>query len=156
MTTRQQELDLKIVNAPNKTQYRVLSAVTKVPKGKVTTYGHIAELIGKPRSYSRVVGQNLKHCKLIIKQLNETLDDESKKIDQNSFPWWRILSQGGSLAKRGNSGEAKQKTKLEEEGLEFVGSGNKKHIDMKEYGWFPSKVEYKDVKDEEVDFDKEE
>lgn len=38
---------------------RVYDIVAQIPKGKVTTYGHIAALLGQPRS-ARVVGWAMK------------------------------------------------------------------------------------------------
>lgn len=109
--------------------YAVYSVVSQIPHGKVTSYGHIAYLIGRP-SNARQVGSSLKHCEYIVSRLNE----ENAGI--SNLPWWRVILSLGSIAQR-ESGEYEQARRLREEGVEVNGM----KVAMDEHGWFPDDVE---------------
>lgn len=111
----------------------VYSVVSQVPPSHVTSYGHVAYLIGRPQN-SRQVGSSLKHSKMIIDLLNKELPIE----DQISFaelPWWRIVLSVGKISPRGNSsGEMDQARLLRAEGVLVLSNH---HINMEDFGWFP-------------------
>lgn len=107
----------------------VYSTVSKIPYGSVTSYGHIAELIGKPQN-PRQVGSSLKHCSQVLMLLQQ--DD----IEFPNLPWWRVISSSGLIAKR-DLGEYEQKRLLQAEGVEVIGM----KISLSEYGWFPEELE---------------
>lgn len=109
--------------------YSVYAAVAKVPYGKVTSYGHIAYLIGRPQN-ARMVGSSLKHSEYIIGKLNE----EQAAIE--ALPWWRVILSAGLVSVR-ESGELEQVRRLRNEGVEVNGL----KVDLSEYGWFPDEVE---------------
>ncbi|MFH1544189.1 MAG: MGMT family protein [Patescibacteria group bacterium] len=79
---------------------RVYKAVSRIPKGKVTTYGFISALIGSPRA-ARQVGWALRNT------------PEGVHI-----PWWRVINSNGYISIR-NPEVTKdlQKELLEKEGV---------------------------------------
>lgn len=105
--------------------YAVYSVVGQIPYGKVTSYGHIAYLIGRPQN-ARRVGSSLKHCEYIVSRLNE------EDADISDLPWWRVIQSLGAIAIR-DSGEFEQAKRLQEEGVEVSGL----KVNMTDYGWFP-------------------
>ncbi|KZT39050.1 DNA binding methylated-DNA--cysteine S-methyltransferase [Sistotremastrum suecicum HHB10207 ss-3] len=123
--------------------YRV---VRQIPPGKVTSYGHIAKLVGMPR-HSRHVGQALKY-----------LDPQS------NLPWYRVISSSGQISSRGpgTSGARRQRDELEAEGIEVTGGevglegGNDGggRVNLRTYGWFPDSVDFGEVQgDEDLEAD---
>lgn len=54
-------------------------------------------------------------------------------------PWWRVVAKGGGLPihRRDPTLERLQRTRLEEEGVGFVGD----RVDMTRYGWNPVEAE---------------
>lgn len=97
------------------THDRIYSAVRRIPKGKVATYGQIAALTGFPR-HARQVGYAL-----------AALDDSQ------SVPWHRVINSKGEISKRSRPGYADlQRILLEDEGIEFDASGR---ISLKRFQW---------------------
>ncbi|KAF8915219.1 MGMT family protein [Mucidula mucida] len=101
----------------------VYDTVRRIPPGKVTTYGHIAKLIGMPRN-SRQVGQALKF-------LSPDLDPP--------VPWQRVISSSGAMSSRGpgTDGAQRQRTELEAEEVEVSDSLK---VNLRAYGWFPESL----------------
>lgn len=82
---------------------RVLSAVRSIPRGYVSTYGHIALMAGSPGA-ARQVGW-------VLAGLHPEADD---------VPWHRIINARGRISIRGRGDMAElQKRLLESEGIEF-------------------------------------
>ncbi|KAI5118732.1 hypothetical protein M0805_000062 [Coniferiporia weirii] len=103
----------------------VYQTVRQIPFGRVTSYGHIAKLIGLPR-HSRHVGQALKY-------LNVDAD----------VPWQRVVSSSGKISSRGpgTSGAQRQREALEGEGVEVrVMRDGGLAVNFSECGWFPERV----------------
>ncbi|KIM30585.1 hypothetical protein M408DRAFT_287780 [Serendipita vermifera MAFF 305830] len=102
---------------------QVYDTIRLIPYGKVTSYGHIAALIGMPR-HSRHVGGALK-----------MLDPES------DVPWQRVVSSTGAISSRGpgTTGARRQAEALEAEGLtvEETRAGQFR-VNFRTYGWFPA------------------
>ena len=94
---------------------RIYSVVSRIPRGRVTTYGHVAALCGKPRA-ARTVGWAL-HA------LPEGHD----------VPWHRVINARGgiSISKVGIPPEL-QRALLEAEGVEFDRHGC---VDLERWGW---------------------
>jgi len=106
----------------------VYDAVRQIPTGKVTTYGHIAKLVGKP-TYSRHVGQALKWL--------------SPDVDP-PVPWQRVIASSGTISSRGpaTDGAQRQRDALEAEGVEVSdGRTGEMRVDLWTYGWFPNALE---------------
>lgn len=82
---------------------QVYSIVKKIPRGKVTTYGQIAEVLGNPR-LSRQVGWAL-HAN-----------------SSSEVPCHRVVNREGRLAPNfAFDGPAEQKRRLLAEGVSFQG-----------------------------------
>jgi methylated-DNA-protein-cysteine methyltransferase-like protein len=95
---------------------KVYEIVKKIPHGKVTTYGAIAEKLGI-RSSARMVGWALNSDKL-----NEEM------------PYHRVVNRNGELTgKRHFATVDLMKQLLESEGIEFSDDA----VDMKNHFWKP-------------------
>ena len=81
---------------------RVLSAVRRIPPGRVATYGDIAALAGKPRA-SRAVGNIMRRSR------------------EPGMPYHRVIGAGGAIGGYGGSVQVKREL-LRAEGIE-VGIG---------------------------------
>jgi methylated-DNA-protein-cysteine methyltransferase-like protein len=90
----------------------VLDIVCQIPRGKVTTYGHIAALAGWP-SHSRMVGRTLRYSP-----------------GAEKLPCHRVVNKEGRTA----PGWSQQRTILEEEGISFKLNG---HVDIQRHLWEP-------------------
>jgi len=97
---------------------KVLQLIKKIPKGKVATYGLIAELAGNPRG-SRGVGWLLHSCTI-----------------SHNLPWQRVLKAGGQFPFPPLSASgALQRKLLEKEGILIL----KDRVDLEKYLWDNSK-----------------
>ena len=97
----------------NKQVYQV---VCKIPKGKVVTYGQVAQLLGKPRA-AREVGWAL-HANR-----------------DNNTPCHRVVDRTGRLAPNfAWDGAEEQRRRLMSEGVKFV---DDMHVDLSSYLWNP-------------------
>ncbi|KAM6489148.1 MGMT family protein, partial [Amanita muscaria] len=103
----------------------VYDTVRMIPERRVTTYGHIAKLVGMP-TYSRHVGQALK---FLSPNLNPPV------------PWHRVINSAGTISSRGpgTDGAQRQRDALEAEGVEVTaGRTGEMRIDLNTWGWFPN------------------
>jgi methylated-DNA-protein-cysteine methyltransferase related protein len=104
----------KVASAPSADSARILAAVRKIPRGKVSTYGNIAEVAGLPRR-ARLVGTVLRQTP-----------------DSRGLPWYRVMNAGGRISlPAGSDAYARQKGRLEAEGVIFRGE----RVDLQRYGW---------------------
>ena len=93
---------------------RILAAVRRIPRGKVCTYGNVADVAGLPRR-ARLVGT-------VLRQTPASRD----------LPWFRVINAGGRISfPVGSDAYARQRRKLEAEGVPFLGG----RVDLKKYGW---------------------
>lgn len=93
----------------------VYALVRRVPRGRVATYGQIAELLGRPRG-GREVGWAMSAC------------------SDPSVPCHRIVDRNGRLAPRfGGVGPIAQRDALEREGIRFRGD----NVDLVKWQWAP-------------------
>ena len=91
----------------------VLAAVRRIPRGKVCTYGNVAEVAGLPRR-ARLVGTVL------------------RQTSARGLPWYRVINAGGRISfPVGSEAYARQRHKLEAEGVVFAGG----RVDLRRYGW---------------------
>ena len=92
----------------------IYAVVGRIPKGKVTTYGNIARLVGNPR-LSRVVGYAL--------HVNP---------DPERIPCYRVVNRFGEVSRAfAFGGENMQVELLKADGVEFDENGRVR----KEYFW---------------------
>ena len=92
---------------------RIYEAVKRIPKGKVATYGQIAELAGD-KKMARAVGNAL-----------------HKNPDPEGIPCYRVVNARGELAGEfAFGGEESQAALLEADGIEVTDG----RVDLKKYG----------------------
>ncbi|KAF7332406.1 MGMT family protein [Mycena kentingensis (nom. inval.)] len=106
----------------------VYDTVRQIPVAKVTSYGHIAKLIGMP-NHSRHVGQALKFL---------------SPATTPPVPWHRVVSSSGAISSRGpgTDGAQRQSDALEAEGVAVIaGPSGDRRVDLREHGWFPESVQ---------------
>ena len=102
--------------------YRLIYAVVKrIPRGRVATYGQVAELAGIPGG-ARVAGAALK-----------------VSTPKHQLPWQRVIGKAsklrGRIAIHDPVGAAIQRQILETEGVEVGDTGL---IALDVYGWLPT------------------
>ncbi|MCA9523425.1 MAG: MGMT family protein [Myxococcales bacterium] len=85
-----------------------------VPRGRVVTYGQVAELAGFPRC-ARQVGRFL------------------RQSEDERLPWHRVVNARGGLSPRGDgSSLEEQRQRLEAEGVRFASTGL---VDLRRARW---------------------
>ena len=100
-----------VSDSPSK---RIYEAVKKIPKGRVATYGTIAELAGD-KKMARAVGNAL-----------------HKNPDPENIPCFRVVNSKGELSGEfAFGGSGAQARLLAAEGIEVVAG----KVDLKKYGW---------------------
>ncbi len=97
----------------------IYAVVSRVPAGRVATYGQIARLAGIP-GHARQVGYAL-----------------SALHDQGPVPWHRVVNARGMISPRsgGSPMEEVQRLRLEAEGVVFDRHGR---IPLTRFQWRPS------------------
>lgn len=95
---------------------RYYDVVRRIPAGRVTTYGTVAALAGRPRS-ARQVGYAM-----------------AALTTDTDVPWQRVVNARGEISPRsgGSAGEKIQGALLEAEGVVFDERGR---IDLEVFGW---------------------
>ncbi|MBL8269738.1 MAG: MGMT family protein [Steroidobacter sp.] len=94
----------------------MIAAIKRIPKGKVCTYGNVADVAGLPRR-ARLVGTVLRQTPA-----------------SRAVPWFRVINASGRISfPEGSDGYARQRKHLEAEGVDFVGG----RVDLNRYGWPP-------------------
>ena len=98
-------------NAASSFKTRVCEYVSRVPYGKVVTYGQVAAYCGNPRG-ARIVG-GVAH------------------YGDPALPWQRVVKVDGSLAEGFYGGVAGHEEALRAEGVTIIGG----RVDMKKHVW---------------------
>ncbi|KAJ5198614.1 uncharacterized protein N7498_007731 [Penicillium cinerascens] len=122
----------------------VYAAIQEVPYGKVTSYGHIALLLGEPQR-PRQVGVCLK-----------SLPNAESGLHYNSatVPWQRVVNTKGMISHRGPGSAERQAQALRLEGVEVRSdSMGEFHVDFSRYGWFPKHLPSEEGDGESEDSD---
>ena len=97
---------------------RIYRVVRRIPRGRVATYGQVADLADLP-GCARQVGYAL-----------HALSDE-----QDDVPWQRVVNARGEVSVRSSPGiEPIQQQLLESEGIEFDARGR---LDLSRVRWQP-------------------
>ena len=92
---------------------RIYESVKKIPKGKVATYGQVAEMAGD-KKMARAVGNAL-----------------HKNPDPDGIPCYRVVNAKGELAGEfAFGGEGAQRKRLEADGIVITNG----RVDLKKYG----------------------
>jgi uncharacterized protein YeaO (DUF488 family)/alkylated DNA nucleotide flippase Atl1 len=107
----------KTPKAPTKpaSHRRIYAAVSRIPRGRVATYGQVAVVAGLPRR-ARLVGQALRAL-----------------AADSDVPWHRVVNAKGRISARGDllGHEDLQEQLLRREGVRFVGGA----IPLGRHGW---------------------
>lgn len=98
------------------TYAQIRAVVRRIPRGKVATYGQVAEVAGMPGA-ARLVGYALHASE-----------------PHHGLPWHRVLGAGGrlTLAKLDPATALTQRIRLEAEGVSFVAGGR---VDLGRCRW---------------------
>ncbi|KAI5848298.1 6-O-methylguanine DNA methyltransferase [Tricharina praecox] len=121
----------------------VYMAVQEIPHGRVTTYGHIAKLIGKPQC-PRQVGQALKHLPPASTAADNT-------YHTGNVPWQRVIASDGTVPRRDDPGGAARHAQvLRDEGIEVGTKADGRFmVDLEVVGWFPEVLPSEEDEEEE-------
>lgn len=93
---------------------RIFDTVSRIPRGRVATYGQVAREAGLGRR-ARLVGYALHRC-------------------PRDVPWHRVVNARGRISLPADSTSAMtQRRRLIEEGVVFLGP----RLDLDRYGWMP-------------------
>lgn len=104
-------------NNTDATLQRIWRTVQRIPCGRVATYGQVADQAGLPRR-ARLVGHALRRAPREL-----------------ALPWHRVINAQGRLSfPSGSEAYRLQRTRLEDEGVVFVGG----RVDLGRYAWLPS------------------
>jgi methylated-DNA-protein-cysteine methyltransferase-like protein len=96
---------------------RIYATTRRIPRGRVATYGQIAELAGLP-GHARQVGYAM-----------------NRLPEGSDVPWQRVVNAQGRVSPRAEPGwEELQRQVLLEEGVVFSAAGR---IDLDRFGWEP-------------------
>ena len=96
---------------------KIYAAVKRIPRGRVATYGQIAEIAGLPRQ-ARMVGYAL-----------------NALPESRSLPWHRVINAKGEVSPRSEPGfERVQRALLEREGVEF---DERDQVSLARFRWQP-------------------
>jgi len=101
-------------SAANMRRERILATVDSIPKGRVSTYGRIAEETGLGRG---------------ARQVGAALRDLPRG---RNVPWHRVVNAAGQISPRDGDSQARQRKLLEAEGIEFSATGR---IDLARFVW---------------------
>ncbi len=89
---------------------QIYDCVRQVPRGYVTTYGMVGNLVG---THARVVGYALHYL---------------RNVQRPDVPWQRVINARGRISTHGDE----QRRLLEQEGIPFDDDGR---VDLQQYGW---------------------
>jgi methylated-DNA-protein-cysteine methyltransferase-like protein len=104
------------VVAPASDAARIIAAIKKIPRGKVCTYGGVADVAGLPRR-ARLVGTVLRQTPA-----------------SRAVPWFRVINASGRISfPLGSDSYQRQRKLLENEGVDFAGG----RVNLDHYGWPP-------------------
>ncbi|MCP5020288.1 MAG: MGMT family protein [bacterium] len=98
----------------NLARERIYSVIDCIPRGRVSTYGTIANEAGRPRGARQVAAA--------LRNLGPGRD----------LPWFRVVNASGRISQRPGGSELAQRKILEKEGVLFSPSNR---IDLKRFGW---------------------
>lgn len=102
------------MSSPDRIRSNILAAVKRIPRGRVSTYGGVADLAGLP-GRARLVGRVL-----------------SQTPSSTRLPWHRVVNAGGRISfPVGTDAHVLQRRRLEAEGVVFAGA----RIDLRRFGW---------------------
>ena len=95
---------------------RIWRTVESIPRGRVASYGLVADLAGLP-GRARMVGAAM-----------------AQAPESQHLPWYRVLRSTGHIAfPKGSNAAMKQRQLLQEEDVVVINN----RVDLKQFGWVP-------------------
>jgi methylated-DNA-protein-cysteine methyltransferase-like protein len=94
----------------------IIEIIREIPRGRVSTYGKIADAAGSPRGARQVVR--------VLHTCSESED----------LPWWRVVNREGCIALKPGYGFEEQAALLAAEGVNLSTAGR---IDLARHLWIP-------------------
>lgn len=105
---------MKSVRLPSPDHEAIRRMIATIPRGRVSSYGEVADRVGLPR-----------RARLVARVLRETPDDAG-------LPWFRVLRADGRIAfPPGSRGFREQVRRLAAEGVLVQGG----RVDLALHGW---------------------
>ena len=101
-------------NQKDQRYLRIYATIDSIPKGRVSTYGRIAEEAGIPRGARQVAAA--------LRNLPQG----------RNIPWYRVINSSGKVSIPSESGAKRQTELLKAEGIPFSASGR---VNLKSYAW---------------------
>nr|POE78681.1 alkyltransferase-like protein 1 [Quercus suber] len=147
----------------------VYRAVQEIPYGKVTSYGHIADLLGHRKylknimrefpmrmdrklKFEIVAAERPRQVGVCLKFLPRVEDQPDAQYNSATVPWQRVINAKGEISPRGVGGAARQEAVLALEGVEVGRSGlGERTVDFAKFGWFPGRLPSEAADDEDGD-----
>ncbi len=105
----------------------VYTVVRAIPRGRVMTYGAIAELLAPPR------GMNPQS----FLRIRARWVGYAMKRAPDELPWQRVVAAGGRISPRRDGGMDVQRVLLQREGVRFRPSGV---VLMERHAWSPGEA----------------
>lgn len=94
----------------------VIDGIASIPRGRITSYGAIAEMAGNARG-ARQVARILSSCS-----------------EAEDLPWWRVVNKAGAISLPVGECFDRQKARLAAEDVEVDDQGR---VDLKHHLWEP-------------------
>lgn len=109
-----------------KTYEKIYKLVKKIPRGKITTYGYIAQILDLD---ARVVGWALNR---LARQRDQTSQLQQGSDPCSAVPWHRVINSKGGISTNRvlNIPLGLQRKLLEQEGIKF---NKKENVELKKY-----------------------
>jgi methylated-DNA-protein-cysteine methyltransferase-like protein len=107
---------------PQKFNTEVWNIVTRIPRGKVASYGQIAKMIKPPAGISSET-----YLEFGALWVSNAVANSPSEI-----PWQRVVNSKGEITERDKVEAKRHELLLADEGVPF---GIRGRIDMKKYGW---------------------
>lgn len=107
-------MPMKLGTRPLSNYQAIWNVVRLIPKGRVATYGEVAEQAGLP-GQARLVGYALHHLP-----------------SHSSLPWHRVISARGEISLPKEGGQYQRQLRLlKQEGIRL----HRGKVDLSKYGW---------------------
>ncbi len=97
------------------TYQRIYEIARRIPRGRVATYGQVAEVCGLA-GHARLVGSAM------------------SALEDDRVPWHRVVNAQGGISPRDPSCARRQRRLLEAEGVRFDPRGR---VELERYRWRP-------------------
>jgi methylated-DNA-protein-cysteine methyltransferase-like protein len=101
---------------------QVWEIVSRIPRGKVASYGQVAKMLRPPAGVDAET--YLEYGALWV--------SNAVAESPNEVPWQRMVNSKGEITERDGVQAKRHQLMLEDEGVEFNPRGR---IDLKKYGW---------------------